>query len=205
MTPTAPLSQPGPEDAGPQGGAAAFGRLVETALRTRAVQDPIAPLRRGELAPQALCRYAAGRLPRGERGDVESTLQRHPGALGLVTSLVRGARPDSGSPLARTLVEAAREGQVEPRRAVALALLAARGAGEAHAAATRGDKNALERAGDDPLARAACHLVLGDIEQARAAFDAAGESDDALVAAARQVAAADDEDEALIALLATLA
>ncbi len=202
MTPTAPRSHPG--DFGNAGGPPAWGVLVETALREHgaALQDPTAALRSGELGPQTLCRYAAGKLAAGERADLETTLQRHPGALGLVVRLVRGARP-GGSPLARRLVAAAREGLVEPHRAAALALLDARGAESARAALERSDPSAAEKGGEDPAARAACHLGLRELQAAREALAGLGD-DDPLVAAARRVAAVEDEDEALIELLAAL-
>lgn len=203
MTPTAPRSHPG--DFGQAGGPPAWGVLVETALRERgaALQDPTAALRSGELGPQTLCRYAAGKLAAGERADLETTLQRHPGALGLLVRLVRGARP-GGSPLARRLLAAAQEGLVEPHRAAALALLDTRGAEAARAALERSDPSAVEKGGEDPAARAACHLGLRELQAAREALAGLGEDDDPLIAAARRVAALEDEDEALIELLAAL-
>ena len=115
MTPSA-ATPPSPIDSNPDdnsidvgvAGPAAFGQLLHTALRerARAGTDVGELLASGELIPQALCRYAAGRLAGPERDELEGYLSRTPWAQSRVSALVLGSRADAANPLAgRILAE----------------------------------------------------------------------------------------------------
>jgi len=180
MTPAA--TPPNPQPAGEASSVQdpAFGELLHTALRERArlSTDSRWHLASGLLDPQALCRYAAGRLEAPERTTVEGALARAPWALSRVSALVRGARPEAAGPLAGRIPAAA-----------GAALLADLG----HEQADADDP--------DPLVRAASLLASTRRAEAAAAFPPPEALPSPLARAARQVAHLDDEDEALAHLL----
>jgi hypothetical protein len=178
-------------------GPAAFGALIHDALqaRGRAAADPSQLIASGELMPQALCRFAAGRLNGSERDELQGYLARTPWALGRVSALVRGARADGANPIAIRIVSAAKEeGTVDPYRTVADALLDDLG----HQGALDDD---LERLSDAaPLAKAAWMLGRNQRQEAADAF-ASLDPSSPLAQAAKRLAALDDQDEALAHLL----
>lgn len=216
MAPMAPMPhQPdadGPETetdiaTGITTGAVGFSRLVDTALRERTavVADPRWGLTSGELRPQDVCRYAAGCATESERRDMEGYLLRAPWAMQRVTALVKGARTGNTNPLAGRILEAARQGDVDPYRTAAAALFETLGHGDARGALERGDDGTIEglARGAEPLLEAACRLGLGQVDAARVAFTRLSDSSPSvpLAAAARRVAEADDDEAALVELL----
>jgi hypothetical protein len=195
MAPAATPS-PNPNDA-PVDSPATFGQLLHTALheRTRAGNDPEALLGSGELVPQALCSYAAGRLEGSDREDFESYLSRTPWALERVSALVQGSRPSQANPLAGRILAAAEAGAVDPYREVASALLESLG----HADALDNDQPDSE-----PLVRAACLLGKGKQKLAQEAFAALDSLPSPLAETARRVAHLGEQDEALVELLSSV-
>jgi hypothetical protein len=201
MSPAATPSNPNEHhgtDAGPGSDPGSFGQLLHSAAlaRTQVLSDPYAILEGGELLPQSLCRYAAGKLEGSERSDMQAFLGRTPWAIDRVTALVRGGRP-GGSPLAARVLAAAQTGQVDPYRAVAAALLESLGRADAL-------DTDLELSNEaDPVVNAACLLGHARREEAEQAFSRI-DSLPPLADAARRVAARADEDEALVELLSAL-
>lgn len=195
---TAPLQNPAPSPS-----PAAFGRLIDGALQTRGRLDaPEWSLAAGELAPQLLCRYAAGSVTTSERAAMQELLVRHTWALERITKLVQGVRADSNSPLAAALVEAASGGDVDPYRlAAVLALKDLGGNDDAIDALSSGsDTQSLELAS---LPRALCSLGARDLDAARSALASESTSSPSLDLA-RKVAAHTSDDEALVELLKAL-
>ncbi|MGE0712672.1 MAG: hypothetical protein AB7N76_09080 [Planctomycetota bacterium] len=186
------------------GGPAAFGRLLDGAVRERGRLDaPAWSLGSGELAPQLLCRYAAGSLTTAERSATQELLARHPWALTRVSRLVQGKRPGAGTqgPLVGSILSAATAGEVDPYRVAASVALRALDLHDAADALERGDNDGLQRlaAGLDGAPRALCALGTRQLEAARTGL-APVASPEVLALAAR-VATLEDEDEALVELL----
>lgn len=198
-TPPSPVD-PKPGSSDRVDGPARFGQLLHTALeeRARVSRDPSAILAGGELRPQVLCQYAAGRLEGSERSDLQAFLTRTPWAMGRVSAITRGARASEGNVLAARVLTAAGTGRVDPYREIAVALLES--IGEQGAL----DKD-LEHLNDvAPLVKAACLLGHGQRKSAVEAFAPIDSLPTPLAETAKRVAALAEEDEALVELLASI-
>lgn len=201
MSPAATPSNPNDPIRGTSDGVSspgAFGQLLHNAAQARAqvLTDPFAILARGELQPQVLCQYAAGKLTGHDRTDMQSFLARTPWAIERVTALVRGGRP-GGSVLAAKVLASVETGPVDPYRTIASALLES--VGRADALDTD-----LEQLNDaDPIVKAACLLGHAQRKQAEDAFSQI-DSLSPLAETAKRMSALADEDEALVELLSAL-
>ncbi len=164
-----PAASPPPKQS-PQGPPAFAGLLDEAELLRHA---PERLLLSGELAPERLCLYAAGKLPADERAELQSLLLRSPWALRRVTALVKAGRSEEpAAPLAHELRVAAEKGGVDPYRALALALLSELPEATAgHEALEDRDPEAI-RSLPHPRAQAACWIALRKLKEARGALGA---------------------------------
>lgn len=199
MSLEAPL--PRPVDSDPE---TQFDQLLKTSVRERLrrARRSDAALGTGELQMQVLCRYATGELQGQAHQDAQSSLSRSPWALSRVTALVKGARTPNS--LAAHVLTAARAGDVDAGRLAALELLRELGRDDAAAVITNGDAGAIDGLSDTNAAiRGAIQLGLGQRQAAHTTF---ADADDLSAAGqlARAIAAEDDPDQALAALLDTL-
>lgn len=174
------LNAPPPRPLEPE----AFHDLVDAAARYRRGAAGAAALDLG-VDLQGLCRFAAGALSAGERRQVEAQLATTPWATTRVAALLRGARGEAHGGLARGVLEAARQGEVDAAGVVGAALV----------------REAGDEDGGAPRVRAGAALGAGRLEEARAAL-AEVQSPTPLVELAKRVAQLErDPDMALCELL----
>jgi hypothetical protein len=196
MSLEAPL--PRPLDSNPQ---TEFDELLQTSVRERLrrARQADAALGSGELKMQVLCRYAAGELNGQEHQQTQGSVSRSRWALDRVAALVKGARTDGS--LASRVLAAARAGEVDAGRVVALTALSELGRDDAVQVIDGGDPGALDGLDDTtPLIRAICQLGLGRRDAAREAFGSLDDLQDT-AALARTIAAQDDPERALAEIL----
>lgn len=162
----------------------AFPALLDAATRYRRGAAGAAALSAG-LDLVGLCRFAAGALPASERRQVETQLASTPWATTRVAALIRGARGNTNGGLARGLLDAAREGSIDPAGVAGRALL----------------REAEGGADTDPRARAGRALSSGRHDEASQVLAQIVEASPLVKVAQRVAQLERDPDLALCELL----